>query len=381
MKRFGWLIGLLLLAASAGAEDLELGVVAMDRAVSLDPFDGAWAGAKGIELALMAQTIAPPGGGGAVKKVRVKALQSRQDVFFRLDWADGRADAYPSKAESFSDAVALQFPAEPQTIPSPFMGDKEGAVVIWRWSASAQKDFDKGYQPMTAGFPRAYAEIYPYDENPTFRSGEKAGNILSQRRRASPVESLYARGFGTLTSAEDQTVQGRGVWRNGRWHVVFKHSLTGNPSFLSGSRLVFALAAWDGGARERNGMKSVSVWQGLAMPGAPARPAEDARAKGHRVYRRYGCAACHGQDGLGGVRNPNAQGDLIPPLNRVKEGFSKTELLAVILKGREPARADPTGPPARFKMNAWGSIMGPLEADSLVEYLLGLMPQDKGQDW
>lgn len=379
MKRHSLPLFLIFLSAGVSAKDIELKVRPVKGAVSLDPFDAAWSKVEGVEIQLMPQALAPPGGGGAVGKVLVKALQSRHDLYFRLEWEDKAVDDYPAKAEGFSDAVALQFPAQPEAIPSPLMGDKDGAVVIWRWSASAQKDHDAGYRSAAAGHPRTYAEIYPYADDATFRAGEKAGNIVSQRRRASPVENLAARGFGTLTPTDDQPVEGKGVWKKGRWHAVMRRAMAGTPAFLPGSRLVFAAAVWDGGAGERNGMKSVCLWRTLALPGAPPRPPEDSLARGHRVFRYYGCAACHGQDALGGVRNPNAQTDPIPALNRVKEGFTKDELLAVILRGREPVRADPAGPPARLRMNAWETVMGPDEADALAEYLFSLMPKEKGE--
>lgn len=382
MKRFELLVVFALTALPAPGADIELKMSAVSADVSPDPFDPAWQKAPAAELPLMPQTIIPPGGGGAVENVRVQALESRQNVYFRLEWADQTVDDDPSKAEGFSDAVALEFPMQPEAMPAPFMGDKDNAVAIWRWSASAQKDFDRGFQSNTTGRPRLVWDVYPFAGDPTFRAGEKAGNIISQRKRTSPVESLAAKGFGTLTPTDDQPVQGQGVWKDGRWHVVFRRSMSGTPPFAGGSRLYIAAAVWDGGARERDGIKSVSVWQTLAMPGAAeAPPVANSVAKGKRVFFRYGCAVCHGKDGAGGVPNPNAQTNPIPALTRVKEGFTKDELLKVIFNGREPERADPAGPPARFKMNAWGSVMEKDEADALVEYLNSLMAKATGQEW
>lgn len=368
-----------LLSAPARAADLELKVSEIPAPIALDPFDAAWAKIPQTQVPLMPQIIAPPGGGGAVKTMGIKALQCRRELFVLLEWADPRPDEYPSPAERFSDAVAVQFPAQPGTWPSPFMGEKGKAVVIWRWSASAQKDLDAGYQGSRAERQRTTADLYAFAGDATFRAGEAAGNIVSRRRRDSAVESLHAEGFGTLTASDDQAVHGKGVWREGRWHVLFRRDLNGTPSFARGSRLAFALAAWDGSAGERDGMKSASIWHTLAFPGAGPRQAETAVAAGGRHFLRYGCATCHGKGGAGGIPNPNAQVDPIPALNRAKEGFSKEEIVTIVLKGREPARADPAGAPPRFRMNAWEAVMSPAEAGTIADYLFSLMPEEKSE--
>jgi len=67
---------------------------------------------------------------------------------------------------------------------------------------------------------------------------------------------LAAKGFGTLTSqpAASQTVEGRGVWRNGVWVVVMRQPLD-SGSALRQKTLPVAIAAWNGAAGDRNGQK------------------------------------------------------------------------------------------------------------------------------
>ena len=382
MRVLSWIVFVWMAASAPGfGKDLELAVKTAKTAPILNPLDAAWNAAPGVVVPMMPQTIAPPGGGGKALSARVKAIQTEHEILFRVDWQDASVDDYPSKAENFTDAVALQFPAVLSDWPSPFMGDAETPVVIWCWSASAQKDLDAGYQSNSSKRPRMAADMYAYAGDATFRAAEKAGNIIANRRRISPVENLAAKGFGTLTVMHDQPVQGKGVRHKDRWYVVFRRSVTGTPAFLSGNRIPIALAVWDGGSRERNGIKSVSSWHSLALADAGPRPAEDAVASGRRHYLRYGCGTCHGPEGRGGVANPNAQTNPIPALERVKEGFTKDEIAKVIQDGREPARKDPNGPPPPYKMNAWKSIMDASESDALIEYLFSLMKEDAGSEW
>lgn len=378
MKRNkAWWMLALACSWAAVAADLHLRVEETNQVLSVDPFDPAWAKIQGIAVPLMAQRIAPPGGGGAVASITMKAMQHKEGIAVWVSWKDATKNENPSRADQFADAVALQFPLQPGTMPSPFMGDQDLAVAIWRWSASAQKDFDEGYQHATATLPRLVADDYAHEDQVAFRAGEGAGNIVSLRRRLSPVEHAAAKGFGSLTSLSDQPIQGKGAWKDGVWYVVFHRSVTGTPTLWRGTTLPIAVAVWDGAGRERNGMKSVSVWQTLDLPGAPAPVVQAPEREGRRVYDRYGCGTCHGKEATVGAANPNAQFDPIPPLNKVKAAFTRDEIMAVILKGREPTRKDPAGPPPPFKMNEWESIMTKEEAGKVIDYLFSLQPKEE----
>jgi len=102
--------------------------------------------------------------------------------------------------------------------------------------------------------------------------------------------------------------------------------------------------------------------------------------RGHEVFRKYGCAGCHGQDGKGGVPNPNAKtAGLVPDLIHVADGYTKDELRARIVKGQREINAmDPKRPAPPLYMPAWGGTIGEAEIDDLVAYLLSLKP--KGED-
>src|SRR3989338_1066063 len=56
-------------------------------------------------------------------------------------------------------------------------------------------------------------------------------------------------------------------------------------------------------------------------------------ALGKKTFEDYSCYVCHGKEGKGGVKNPNAKGGLVPSLSRVAEGFTKKEVKKKIWDG------------------------------------------------
>jgi cbb3-type cytochrome oxidase cytochrome c subunit len=101
--------------------------------------------------------------------------------------------------------------------------------------------------------------------------------------------------------------------------------------------------------------------------------------RGHEVFRKYGCAGCHGADGKGGVPNPNAKtAELVPDLIRVAQGYTNEELKDRILKGQpEITPADPKRPPPPLYMPGWRGIISDAEVDDLVAYLVSLKPAEE----
>jgi mono/diheme cytochrome c family protein len=101
--------------------------------------------------------------------------------------------------------------------------------------------------------------------------------------------------------------------------------------------------------------------------------------RGHDVYRKYGCAGCHGPDAKGGVPNPNAKtAQQVPGLIYVADGYTKAELRTRIIKGqREIPALDPKLPPPPLYMPGWGSTIRDAEVDDLVAYLFSLKPKSE----
>lgn len=124
--------------------------------------------------------------------------------------------------------------------------------------------------------------------------------------------------------------------------------------------------------------------QAYREAGAPwdkAPPAGDPLQRGAEIYRRAGCVSCHGREGKGGYANNNVAGGKVPGLRRVREGFSRAELIARIAKGAVPLPADPAAPAPRLGMPAWGEVLTPGEIEAVADYLLSLAPEAAADDW
>jgi hypothetical protein len=242
--------------------------------VPVDPAAAArvFAQAEERTIPLVAQTVVKPFGGGAVQELRVRALHDGRMVYWMLSWADPTPDRLPPRTTAFTDAVALQFPVryEPGRLPSPIMGEATRPVNIWQWKAAWQDDLTRGRDLRTA-FPHMFVDYY-YDVHLAqtararagFNAGVAAGNPVSQLRRTSAAEDLVAWGYGTLTHQPRQNVVGFGRWQGGRWTVVLARTLTTpdemDAQFQPGGPTLVNFAVWDGGQRERNGQKNVTLF-------------------------------------------------------------------------------------------------------------------------
>jgi hypothetical protein len=194
-------------------------------------------------------------------------------VAIQLSWLDATRNGAALRPQEFRDAAAVQFPLQPTALPFYCMGQRGNAINIWHWKADWQDDLD-GYQDIQAAYPNGVYEDYPQDRDPVFIAARSVGNSFAQTGRPSPVENLLAGGFGTLTSVPEQRVQGRGVWQNGRWTIVFTRELEAKGAneapIPAGGTTSIAFAVWDGASGDRDGQKATSTWLALQVEGEPS---------------------------------------------------------------------------------------------------------------
>jgi mono/diheme cytochrome c family protein len=105
--------------------------------------------------------------------------------------------------------------------------------------------------------------------------------------------------------------------------------------------------------------------------------------RGKVVFKKYGCAGCHGRDAVGGVPNPNAKtAQQVPGLKYVAEGYTKDEVKKRILNGqREITPMDAKRPPPPLYMPAWRGKIQEGELNDLVEYVMSLLPKEEKSDF
>ncbi len=139
------------------------------------------------------------------------------------------------------------------------MGSTDLPVSIWQWKAVWQKDINDGFA--SSPYPDTAVDIYPGADEPIYNPAQNVGNQLASSDHPSPVESLVAEGFGTLTPASAQDVAGVGRWRDGKWRALFARDFettADGPSFAVDQTTLIAFAVWDGAEGDRNGQKSIA---------------------------------------------------------------------------------------------------------------------------
>jgi hypothetical protein len=241
-----------------------------------DPESSAWNRAVEHPARLMVQDIAEPRlTTPGVELVRVRALHDGRFVVFRLEWVDATRDLMVDSGRS-SDAAAIQFPVAPgEDVPNAAMGERAKSVQICYWKALWQDDAARAASggPDRVGtlYPNMSIDHYPAQANPAAREemerryapAAAAGNPITARDSATPVQELIAEGFGTTTAAPTQKATGRGTWRDGRWLTTIARPLSegaGLANLQAGRKTYVAFAVWDGASQHMGSRKMRSGW-------------------------------------------------------------------------------------------------------------------------
>ncbi len=235
----------------------------VDGEIPTDPSDAFWKEGTFVAYEMDPQMITNPmWPNPSTRWLRVKAARNDKDIAVMLTWIDSTRNDEMIRSEQYKDQAAIMFPVNQAGEEPPFtMGGEGEDVNIWQWKATWESSADnegENYFPvpdmdMEKGFGNN-AESY----NP----GKVSGNIFADSSmRRSPIEDLNAEGFSTLTTQDQQDIDGQGKWLNNRWSVVFKRSLVNideNDTQFTTTQTPIAFAIWNGGNKERNGQKAVT---------------------------------------------------------------------------------------------------------------------------
>jgi len=246
------------------------------------PDSGVWREAEAVNLHLMPLWWRPT----RPEVLTVKALHDGDQLALRLSWEDDTHDATAIRPQDFRDGAAVQFSLDDDP---PFfaMGEAARHVNIWMWKSERQADLEPAFQDLEKIYPNIGIDSYPnlqrsaveqpmrhaltLESDPTFVTAWGAGNIVADPTRRSPVEDLTAGGFGTLRARPrvDQNVDAQGLFSTGSYSVQFVRLLrSASPeavSLTAGSLSPVAFAVWNGSAGDRDGKKSVTIWQELFL--------------------------------------------------------------------------------------------------------------------
>lgn len=250
--------------------------------VPTHPDSGDWRDVESVSLHLMPLWWRDD----RPEAVTVKAVHDGRELALLLVWPDPTYDHTVIRPQDFRDAAAVQFAVE-RDPPFFAMGATGHRVNIWMWKSERQADLQPAYQDLDKVYPNIGIDSYPnflrspleqptrealtVDSDPTYVTAWGVGNVVSDPTVRMTVEDLTAQGFGTLRArpASDPEVQAMGVYSTGSYRVLFRRALTARSrdatSFRPGAPIPVALAVWDGRAGDRDGKKSVTIWQELIL--------------------------------------------------------------------------------------------------------------------
>lgn len=256
-----------------------------------EPGAEIWNRVAAQEIALGPQMTAAPWihPEPAIRSISVRAINNGTWVSFLIEWRDESRDDEMRMA-TFRDAVAVMLSLEPGI--GQCMGTPAASALIAHWKADWQRDIDKAFTDVADLYPNFWSDWYPMvagsppyklsdiiadPRASSFVGGWAAGNPLSNPLRLSPVETLVAKGWGTLTTFEDQLFIGRGIHDGSKWRVVISRPvMTGSadPPWGDGEPVEVAFAVWNGAAGEIGAKKGVSLPMSLTIerPAAAAAP-------------------------------------------------------------------------------------------------------------
>jgi len=250
-------------------------------ALPTSPDSGIWRNAPTVNLHMMPlwwRSDRP-------EEVTVKAVHDGRGLALLLKWEDTSHDETAIRPQDFRDGAAVEFALTPDP---PFfaMGQPGQAVNIWMWKSERQSDLQPAFQDLEKVYPNIGIDSYPnVEKSPleqpmrnalTLESDRRfvtawgAGNIVADPTRRSAAENLTAEGFGTLKAhpMAAQTVTATGEYSTGSYVVQLSRSLSG-PSgevqLAPGGSVPVAFAVWNGSAGDRDGKKSVTIWQELVL--------------------------------------------------------------------------------------------------------------------
>jgi DMSO reductase family type II enzyme heme b subunit len=197
--------------------------------IPLDPEAEYWKRIEPVKVHLVPQVARVPYG-TEERDIWVKGAFNDREIGFHIEFED---DTENWGAPENPDACAILFVPEDSPATAQMMGYGSTANV-WQWLADRD------------------AERY-------VRGNE---NIQA-------VRELIASGPGTQTPLKDQNVEGKGVYRDGKWSVVFKRRLEsrqeGELPFSSGTDKMIAFARWDGAKMESFSRKSIAILRTLTL--------------------------------------------------------------------------------------------------------------------
>jgi mono/diheme cytochrome c family protein len=263
-------------------------VVARPLDDEIDPAKGAalFEGAASARFPVVGQVMEPGRAfAPSATAVEVRAVYDAQRVAFQVRWHDIRADTSATNSPTLEvpladEALAAPPAAAPAGGEGDFWGETEAPAA--QAPAAAEGDFwgeapaaEAGATGPAAEFSDAVALQLPAQPpegvaKPYFLFGDTQKpvdlwflDLASQR-----VRQFVGRGAGSLTALAAGEVQASASYAAGEWSAVFVRNLRSSDgmSFAEGQYLPVSFSVWDGTARERGNRRGLTQWFYVYLP-------------------------------------------------------------------------------------------------------------------
>ncbi|NOR65244.1 MAG: c-type cytochrome, partial [Candidatus Scalindua sp.] len=201
------------------------------------PDDEAWNTLEAVEMPLAGQIVASPRFWmPSTNSIRIKSFYNNENIAFLLEWDDRTNE----QAETYSDAVAIQFPTKiPEGLKKPYfaMGDSGNGVELLHWKAYDESVLVAQSADDIETETDGGESLEEQEETDTEGSGETEvvqedeGNVEETAKEEFKdffkIKEMNAKGFKRLSVQPDnsQNSLGKSQWKNGKWQVMITRPL------------------------------------------------------------------------------------------------------------------------------------------------------------
>ncbi|SMC08629.1 ethylbenzene dehydrogenase-related protein [Nitratiruptor tergarcus] len=237
------------------------------------------------------------------KVAEVAAFTDGKNVAIIMRWPDKSKDVYKGyESDSYPDGFAVQFAADasnPQKLPYIGMGSDGRPVEIFIRKAYGQGVYEPNGNGDVAHQVNEHNTNYFGKGLKKFKKEVKKLGVLPYQR------AFVSEGFRSMTEIKDGSVNYRTDMhyvnkKGGMWGGMVVKPLKDAYAAPSKNELAVAVAAWDGKELQRDGLKRLSSWIAVKLPGAKNKALEAVvteKAKGDVANGKKefetNCASCH----------------------------------------------------------------------------------------
>jgi len=236
------------------------------------------------------------------KIVEVGALTDGKEIAIVVRWPDKSKDVYKGyKSDLYADGFAVQFASsakEPEKLPYIGMGSDGRPVAIY-----LRKAYDVVYEPNGNG--EVFYQVNPHNLPYFGKEVEQFNKEVAKRGASIYQRAFVGEGFRSMTQIKDGSATYRTDMhyvrkRGGMWGGTVIRPIEDEYAAPTKGEFAIAIAVWDGKELDRDGLKRLSSWIAVRLPGGKHKALERVvnevvkgdLANGKQQFETN-CASCH----------------------------------------------------------------------------------------